>query len=126
MRKWTPSALATRAIDVWLRLQRDPDHDAICHDDLPGAQDQPPAWRPCEKWHFTLAAPGREDPGDGLNTATGGQSESTRCWSSTQHNPEISQEQIRAALTEQVILPELPAEMVDSGLNIYTTPLGAS
>jgi len=43
---------------------------------------------------------------------------------STQHNPEISQEQIRAALTEQVILPELPAEMVDSGLNIYTNPTG--
>jgi S-adenosylmethionine synthetase len=43
---------------------------------------------------------------------------------STQHNPEISQEQIRAALTEHVILPELPAEMVDSDLKIYTNPTG--
>jgi len=43
---------------------------------------------------------------------------------STQHNPEISQEQIRAALTEHVILPELPEEMVDHDLKIYTNPTG--
>jgi S-adenosylmethionine synthetase len=43
---------------------------------------------------------------------------------STQHNPEISQEQIRAALTEHVILTELPAEMVDDDLKIYTNPTG--
>jgi S-adenosylmethionine synthetase len=43
---------------------------------------------------------------------------------STQHNPEISQEQIRASLTEHVILPELPVEMVDRDLKIYTNPTG--
>ncbi len=43
---------------------------------------------------------------------------------STQHNPEISQEQIRASLIEHVILPELPAEMVDQNLKVYTNPTG--
>ena len=43
---------------------------------------------------------------------------------STQHHPEISQEQIRASLIEHVILPELPAEMVDQNLKVYTNPTG--
>ena len=43
---------------------------------------------------------------------------------STQHHPEISQEQIRASLIEHVILPELPVEMVDQNLKVYTTPTG--
>ena len=43
---------------------------------------------------------------------------------STQHHPEISQEQIRASLIEHVILPELPVEMVDQNLKVYTNPTG--
>jgi S-adenosylmethionine synthetase len=43
---------------------------------------------------------------------------------STQHAPEISQEQIREAVIEHVILPVLPAEMVDEQLNIYVNPTG--
>jgi S-adenosylmethionine synthetase len=43
---------------------------------------------------------------------------------STQHAPEISQEQIRAAIIEQVIKPVLPAEMVDDEMKIYVNPTG--
>lgn len=43
---------------------------------------------------------------------------------STQHAPEISQEQIREAVIEHVILPILPVEMVDEQLNIYVNPTG--
>ena len=43
---------------------------------------------------------------------------------STQHAPEVSQEEIRAGLIEHVIMPVLPAEMVDDALKIYTNPTG--
>ena len=43
---------------------------------------------------------------------------------STQHAPEISQEAIRKAVIEQVILPVLPAEMVDDQLKIFVNPTG--
>ena len=43
---------------------------------------------------------------------------------STQHAPEISQEEIRAAIIEHVIKPVLPAEMVDEDLKIYVNPTG--
>ncbi len=43
---------------------------------------------------------------------------------STQHAPEISQEEIRAAMIQYVILPVLPAEMVDPQMKIYVNPTG--
>jgi S-adenosylmethionine synthetase len=43
---------------------------------------------------------------------------------STQHAPEISQEQIRQAVIEHVILPVLPPKMVDKRLKIYVNPTG--
>ncbi|MEA2007519.1 MAG: methionine adenosyltransferase [Chloroflexota bacterium] len=43
---------------------------------------------------------------------------------STQHAPEISQEEIREALIKHVIMPVLPEEMVDDELKIYTNPTG--
>ena len=43
---------------------------------------------------------------------------------STQHAPEISQEDIRAAVIEHVILPVLPPEMVDDRMKIYVNPTG--
>ena len=43
---------------------------------------------------------------------------------STQHAPEISQEDIRAAIIEHVINPVLPADMVDDALKIYVNPTG--
>ncbi len=43
---------------------------------------------------------------------------------STQHAPEISQEEIRQALIENVIDPILPAELVDKDLLIFTNPTG--
>ncbi len=43
---------------------------------------------------------------------------------STQHAPEISQEEIRAAVIAHVINPVLPAEMVDADLKIYVNPTG--
>lgn len=43
---------------------------------------------------------------------------------STQHAPEISQEDIRAGLIEKVILPVLPADMVDDQIKIFTNPTG--
>ena len=43
---------------------------------------------------------------------------------STQHDPTATQEEIRAGLIEHVIMPVLPADMVDDDLNIYTNPTG--
>jgi len=43
---------------------------------------------------------------------------------STQHAPEVSQEEIRTAVIEQVIKPVLPPELVDDDLLIYTNPTG--
>ncbi len=43
---------------------------------------------------------------------------------STQHAPEVTQEQINQALTDVVIMPTLPAEFVDSAIKIYTNPTG--
>ncbi len=43
---------------------------------------------------------------------------------STQHAPEISQEEIRAQLIEHIITPVLPEDMVDDDLKIYTNPTG--
>lgn len=43
---------------------------------------------------------------------------------STQHAPEISQEDIRKLVIEHVIMPSLPADMVDDELKIYVNPTG--
>jgi S-adenosylmethionine synthetase len=43
---------------------------------------------------------------------------------SAQHAPDISQDQIQEALTEHVIMPVLPGDMVDDRLKIYTNPTG--
>jgi S-adenosylmethionine synthetase len=43
---------------------------------------------------------------------------------STQHAPEISQEDIRDAVIEHVIKPVLPEEMVDDKLKIFVNPTG--
>ena len=43
---------------------------------------------------------------------------------STQHDPDVTQEEIRAGLVEHVINPVLPAEMVDDKLKIFTNPTG--
>ncbi len=43
---------------------------------------------------------------------------------STQHAPEVSQEEIRQAVIKHVIMPSLPPEMVDSHLKIFVNPTG--
>ncbi|MCB8945240.1 MAG: methionine adenosyltransferase [Ardenticatenaceae bacterium] len=43
---------------------------------------------------------------------------------STQHAPEVSNEQIRQAIIEHVIKPVLPADMVDDTLRIFVNPTG--
>jgi S-adenosylmethionine synthetase len=43
---------------------------------------------------------------------------------STQHAPEISQEEIRAAVIEHIIDPIIPAELRDDDLKIYVNPTG--
>ncbi len=43
---------------------------------------------------------------------------------STQHAPEVSQEDIRAAMIEYVIMPTLPPEMVDENIKIFVNPTG--
>ncbi len=43
---------------------------------------------------------------------------------STQHAPEVSQEDIREAIIEHVILPVLPEEMVDDKIKILVNPTG--
>ncbi|MEJ5314174.1 MULTISPECIES: methionine adenosyltransferase [Anaerolinea] len=43
---------------------------------------------------------------------------------STQHAPEISHSEIREAVLEHVILPTLPAEMVDDHMKVFVNPTG--
>jgi S-adenosylmethionine synthetase len=43
---------------------------------------------------------------------------------STQHSPDVSQEEIRKAVIEHVIQPVLPPELVDANLKIYVNPTG--
>ena len=43
---------------------------------------------------------------------------------STQHAPEIEQEEIRQAIIDHVIMPVLPVEMVDNELEILVNPTG--
>ncbi len=43
---------------------------------------------------------------------------------STQHSPDISQEEIRLALQQHVITPILPADMVDDAMKIFVNPTG--
>ncbi len=43
---------------------------------------------------------------------------------STQHAPEAEEEQIRSEVTEHVIMPVLPADMVDDRMKIYVNPTG--
>ena len=43
---------------------------------------------------------------------------------STQHAPEVSQEEINQELTEQVIYPTIPGEYTDKKMKIYTNPTG--
>lgn len=43
---------------------------------------------------------------------------------STQHAPEISQEEIRAAVIEHIIKPIIPPEMMDDQMKIYVNPTG--
>jgi S-adenosylmethionine synthetase len=43
---------------------------------------------------------------------------------STQHAPDVTQQEIRQQVIEQVIMPVLPPEMVDSRLKIFVNPTG--
>ncbi len=43
---------------------------------------------------------------------------------STQHDPEVSQQEIREAVIKHVIQPVLPVEMVDKRMKIYVNPTG--
>jgi S-adenosylmethionine synthetase len=43
---------------------------------------------------------------------------------STQHSPEISQEEIRSELVEHVFQPVLPPDLVDDNLIVFTNPTG--
>jgi S-adenosylmethionine synthetase len=43
---------------------------------------------------------------------------------STQHAPDVTQEEIRAAIIKHVIMPVLPSELLDDKLKIYVNPTG--
>ena len=43
---------------------------------------------------------------------------------STQHAPEVSQNEITETITDQLIMPTLPADMVDNDIKVYVNPTG--
>jgi len=43
---------------------------------------------------------------------------------STQHTPDVGEDEIRESVTEQVIMPVLPTEMVDEKMKIFINPTG--
>ncbi len=43
---------------------------------------------------------------------------------STQHAPDVSQAEISELVTEHIIMPTLPSELVDSNIKVYVNPTG--
>ncbi len=43
---------------------------------------------------------------------------------STQHAPDVSQAEIAEIVTEQIIMPALPADMVDNNIKVFVNPTG--
>ena len=43
---------------------------------------------------------------------------------STQHAPDVSQAEITEIVTDQIIMPALPADMVDNNIKVYVNPTG--
>lgn len=43
---------------------------------------------------------------------------------STQHSPDVSQNEITEIVTDQIIMPALPADMVDNKIKVYVNPTG--
>jgi S-adenosylmethionine synthetase len=43
---------------------------------------------------------------------------------STQHAPDVSQNEITEIVTEQIIMPALPADMVDNNIKVFVNPTG--
>jgi S-adenosylmethionine synthetase len=43
---------------------------------------------------------------------------------STQHSPDVTQEQIREGVIEEIIKPTIPAELIDDDLIVYVNPTG--
>ena len=43
---------------------------------------------------------------------------------STQHAPEVSQAEITETITDQLIMPTLPADMVDNNIKVFVNPTG--
>ncbi len=43
---------------------------------------------------------------------------------STQHSPEVTQDQLKEAVIEEVIKPVLPEELIDNDIKIYVNPTG--
>ncbi|HET9908124.1 MAG TPA: methionine adenosyltransferase [Anaerolineales bacterium] len=43
---------------------------------------------------------------------------------STQHAPDVSQAEITETVTEQIIMPALPEELVDNNIKVYVNPTG--
>src|SRR5262249_26981838 len=43
---------------------------------------------------------------------------------SSQHSPDVSQEQMRADVIEKIVTPTIPAEMIDKDTKIYVNPTG--
>ena len=43
---------------------------------------------------------------------------------STQHSPDVSQAEITETITDQLIMPTLPADMVDNNIKVYVNPTG--
>jgi S-adenosylmethionine synthetase len=43
---------------------------------------------------------------------------------STQHAPDVSHAEIAETVTEQIIMPTLPADMVDNNIKVYVNPTG--
>jgi len=43
---------------------------------------------------------------------------------STQHAPEVSQNEIAETITDQLIMPTLPADMVDNNIKVFVNPTG--
>ncbi len=76
-------------------------------------------------WHAALPAPRRQEPGHGRVSPTASRCASTRSLVSTQHDADVSQEQIREDVIEQVIKPSMcPPSCSTRTTKYFVNPTG--
>ena len=108
--------------DVRVRLPRDARAHAAA--DRPGPPDGPPPRRGAQERSADRPAARTARPRSRSSTSTAWPSASGRSSCSTQHDPDVRPERLRADITEAVILPVIPRELRADDPVMHVNPTG--